>query len=299
MASRVSAIRGYRAVTGEPYAGPTPFRGGDVSAGAIFAKVGHGLIAQRRARSAMAQLDRDARLQEQYTQAQIADLESRTRERNAGSPTMSLTVPGHDQGTAIGPPAPEVIRGLTPNEYATQNRLYYPQADAPKPISAFQQESLELRRRGLGLARERLDRSAASSQEWRAAQAELSNINAEETLEKQKAENISLGEANIYGNRAAARDPQAIAALGGDPKLLDKYRNAEDLLQYVDALKKDYHARRVSSLVTHVKVKNQARRARAEAVTQQAAGLGGAPNAEQQFLETLQGVLNAPDEEAP
>lgn len=296
--SRVSAIRGYRATGGDYWSQPTPFQGGDVSGPAIFAKIGHGLIARRRAQQAMAQLSRESALQEELTRAQIANLNSLATSRGATEQTYDLTIPGQDQGAMIGPTQPEVIRGLKPNEYATQRRLYYPEPKTPTEITPYQQQSLDLRRRGLGLAQQRLDKAGAQSQEWRAAQAELANINADETVAEQKAKNIALGEANIYGLRAVSKDKAmsaaAIQALGGNP---GSGFEGSDLLQYVDNLKKDYIGRRVSNAMTHVKLKNQPRRTRAEAVTQEAASLG--VNADQQLLEQLKSIIEAPDEEQP
>lgn len=303
--SRVSAIRGYRATGGDYWSQPTPFQGGDVSGPAIFAKIGHGLIARRRAQSAMAQLERQSALQEELTRAQIANLNSLATSRGQADQTYDLTIPGQDQGATIGPPQPEVIRGLKPNEYATQRRLYYPepgQAPQVNPETARHNLVMEgQRERALGISQQRADAAGKATRAYTAAQAELGNITAEEKRREGDIESKVGARAAVYRLRAGQDQPdairkQALSWLGADPET--DLKDA-DYQKYVDGFAKEYVRRHKEEAMVLVRRSNLGRRSQAEAVTKQAAGILQAQNADQQLLEQFKSIIEAPDEEQP
>lgn len=293
---RTSAIRGYRATGGDD-AGPTPFQGGDVSGGAIFAKLGQSLIARRRQRAAAQETERRAALEEEYTRAQIERMRAQTAADLRPDPTFSLEVPGRQDPSIVGPARPEVITGLKPNEYLTQRRAFYP---APKPADQLAERRVRVGERLATVAEQEAARRRTSSgpRGYPAAQAGLRNLDAEEVIAKGQIDNIALNEATVYANQARSGDPtrraQALQALGGVD--VDPANAAVDFEDYLGKLMGSYRNRRVAGQMVRIREKNMERRRALMSVAPEEAGVdGGSP--EEDFLQRYDALANEPDDE--
>lgn len=242
---------------------PSKFGPGEFTPEAELAKVGLSLISHARAQANYEDSRRMARLRERHVEAQIGALERRNVE-----PTYQMEIDQPRPEGFIGPMGPPTTVQLSGPEFARESRMR-----EPKPVPArtpYQTDVIDIARQRVAIAREKLAKSTSSTNEWRAAQAELLNLERQEKAFEAEA---------LSGARQAAQAIQSVA-LHGDPRSQAEALRALGLIEgaepwEVEAAAKHYAERDAANRMNALRTKNEPRRRAAQAVTQGAAGLEG------------------------